>query len=59
MAENQNAVETLFMAALEIQSDVERKKYLEEKCGDDIRLRDQVESLLAANSEMSEFLQSL
>src|SRR5690242_20512734 len=41
--------ETLFAAALQKSSAAERQAYLKEACGGDLRLRERVEQLLAAD----------
>ena len=38
----------IFAAALELQTDDERRKFLDEACGDEQQLRDRVEALLLA-----------
>ena len=56
MTENQKAIETIFMAALEIESESERNAFLNAQCAGNPELRQRIESLLAANQEMSGFL---
>jgi serine/threonine protein kinase/Tfp pilus assembly protein PilF len=48
----------LFLKALELRSDDERQKYLDEACIGDGALRDDVESLLEANARAGSFLES-
>jgi serine/threonine protein kinase/tetratricopeptide (TPR) repeat protein len=50
-------IETLFHAARDRVAGPERQAYLDGACGDDAELRDQVEGLLAAHEEASDFLE--
>jgi serine/threonine-protein kinase len=58
MSEPNSKTESLFSAALAIESPEERAKYLAEACGPDQRLRAQVEELLAAYPKVERFLES-
>jgi hypothetical protein len=51
-------VESLFSAALEKRTPVERSAYLREACGPDEELRQGVERLLAAHPQMGNFMES-
>jgi len=48
--------EAIFNAALQLEDCVEREKYLAEACGDDIKLRADVEALLKAHNVEDNFL---
>ena len=48
--------EELFEAALQFTDPAERAAYLQHVCGDDLQLRQQVESLLAAHAEVGTFI---
>ncbi len=56
MSENSPDLETIFLGALEKESPKERRAYLDKMCGQDDALRRQVEELLYANADMSNFL---
>ena len=56
MGENHNRVESIFGAALEIDSPELRQAFLDENCGDDLEIKKQIESLLEANEEIGSFL---
>ena len=56
MNEQPPSPETLLAAALEISGAAERRAYLDRACGGDVALRQEVESLLAANSAAGDFL---
>src|SRR5690242_20684617 len=49
----------IFLRALEIVSPEARRAFLDEACRADRRLREEVESLLAANGQAGSFLESL
>lgn len=49
-------IETLFLEALEKDTVEDRAAYLNEKCGSDVELRKQVETLLAANAQLDGFM---
>ena len=51
-------LQSVFAAALELISPTERARYLAEACGDDQKLRAEVESLLAAHTDAGSFLVS-
>ncbi|UCG15197.1 MAG: hypothetical protein JSV19_07855, partial [Phycisphaerales bacterium] len=48
----------LFLQALEIQSGVARRGFLDESCGADAELRRRVEALLVASEQAGSFLES-
>ncbi len=52
------SLETIFFTALEKGSPAECAAYLEEACGEDRALRKKIERMLAAQSEVSSFLES-
>lgn len=56
MSNRNQDVETVFLAALKIDSAAEREQYLRDQCGDNLSLRQQVEELLVANANMGAFL---
>jgi serine/threonine protein kinase/tetratricopeptide (TPR) repeat protein len=58
MSSNPSPLEEIFFAALEKSSAQERTSYLEEACAGDADLRRQVEKMLAAQTQLSGFLES-
>jgi eukaryotic-like serine/threonine-protein kinase len=58
MAQAQSSVKSLFDAAVEIESTVERGAYLDQACGDDRELRRKVDALLLAYLNAGSFLES-
>jgi formylglycine-generating enzyme required for sulfatase activity/serine/threonine protein kinase len=54
---NAAAVEALFFAALEKETEAERAAYLDSACGGDGELRGQVEKMLKAHPRVGDFLQ--
>jgi len=52
-----NHLETVFFAALEIQSPEARTAYLGEACGGDADLRERVEQMLAIQSKVGSFME--
>jgi eukaryotic-like serine/threonine-protein kinase len=58
MAQEQSSVKSLFDAAVEIESTVERGAYLDQACGDDRELRRKVDALLLAYLNAGSFLES-
>ncbi|HEV3448576.1 MAG TPA: serine/threonine-protein kinase, partial [Gemmataceae bacterium] len=52
-------VKSIFGKAVDMQSPAERAAYLDEACGDDPRLRDEVESLLKAGKDARVFFEGL
>lgn len=56
MSEQVRNLESIFSEALEIRSPGGRRAYLDEMCGQATSLRSEVEELLAANEEMTRFL---
>src|SRR5438105_3304041 len=58
MSESNPKTESLFAAALAMESPEERAKYLDQACGTDQPLRAQVEELLAAYPKVEWFLES-
>lgn len=48
----------LFLRALEIQADDQRRAFLDEECAADARLRSQAEALLDAHERAGNFLES-
>ncbi|HEX4946561.1 MAG TPA: serine/threonine-protein kinase [Blastocatellia bacterium] len=55
--ERYRQVKALFQAVLDVESPV-RATYLQEACGDDAELRQEVESLLASHDEAGEFIET-
>ncbi|MFO1043477.1 MAG: protein kinase [Planctomycetaceae bacterium] len=58
MSDSKSNLDSLFLAALELESADERRAFLEKACGDDLSLKDEVERLLKSNSEAGSFLQT-
>src|SRR5262249_48629347 len=58
MDQDQRRVDSIFLAALERGTAEERAAYLDQTCGADHELRQRVERLLAAQSKVSQFLES-
>src|SRR5262245_34326700 len=56
MAEWNSRANDVFLGAAEVASPAERRLFLDRHCGDDVRLRAQVESLLAASEKVGGFL---
>src|SRR5262245_2739598 len=56
MAEWNARANDVFLAAAEVESPAERRRFLDQHCGDDAGLRAQVESLLAASAKAGSFL---
>src|SRR5262245_6034268 len=56
MAEWNSRANDVFLGAAEVESPAERRLFLDQQCGDDVRLRAQVESLLAASAKVGSFL---
>src|SRR5215475_11796621 len=56
MAEWNAKANDVFLAAAEVESPAERQLFLDQHCGNDARLRAQVESLLAASAKVGSFL---
>jgi hypothetical protein len=52
MAEWNAKANEVFLAAAEVESPAERQQFLDQQCGNDARLRAQVESLLAASAKV-------
>ena len=59
MGTNAADVKSIFGKAMDLQSPAERAAYLDEACGDNARLRDEVESLLKAGQEARGFFEAL
>jgi serine/threonine-protein kinase len=59
MGTNATDVKSIFGKAMELQSPAERAAYLDEACGGDPLLREEVESLLRAGQEASGFFKGL
>lgn len=57
MADKAPNLDSLFMAALEINAPQERAAYLDRTCGDHPELRAKVEQMLAVHGEMGSFLE--
>lgn len=57
---NQNAKDlpSLFLAALELDSEPTREKFVEESCGDNLELKQQLRALLSAHQQVGGFLSS-
>ena len=51
-----NDVETIFAAALEIAESSALGNFLDQQCGDDSQLRQEIEELLSAHGELGDFL---
>jgi serine/threonine protein kinase/tetratricopeptide (TPR) repeat protein len=56
MAEWNSKANDVFLRAVEIESAADRRLFLDQQCGDDVSLRSQVESLLAASAKVGSFL---
>ena len=56
MAEWNSKANDVFLEAAEVESPAERRLFLDQQCGDDVGLRAQVESLLAASAKVGSFL---
>src|SRR5262249_3615543 len=56
MAEWNSRANDVFLAAAEVESPAERRRFLDQECGDDAGLRAQVESLLTASAKVGSFL---
>ncbi len=56
MVPNHDRIESILMAALEIESDIDRRAYLRQTCGDDTELRLQVEQLISNHFQAGSFL---
>lgn len=56
MTDDQPDVESLFLEALRLKTEIERQKFLESKCGDDSEMLAHVNSLLEANAAMGSFM---
>ena len=56
MAEWNSRANEVFLEAAEIESPAERRRFLDQQCGDDMGLRAQVEALLAASAQVGSFL---
>lgn len=57
MTTDKSRIETIFFAAIEVQSPEELTAYLNEACGDDASLRQRVDALLHARPKLGSFLQ--
>ena len=57
MAKWDAAANAIFLQALEFESSEQRRAYLDNACADDAELRAEVESLLAARSQVGTFLE--
>jgi len=56
MIEQSLPEESIFLQALEIPSTIDRAAYLERACGENLRLRSEVDALLRANRQTGDFL---
>ena len=56
MSKDKSELETIFLEALDFVSGSERAGFLDRRCGNNAQLRAQVEELLKANADMSQFL---
>src|SRR5262249_22583262 len=56
MAEWNSKANEVFLAAAEVESPAERRRFLDQHCGDGAGLRAQVGSLLAASAKVGSFL---
>lgn len=57
MEESSRNLDSLFLAALEIESPEQRSAYLDDACGLDLQLRREVERLLESNQNVGSFLE--
>ena len=57
MSDDHPDLDTLFLAALEIESLENRASYLAQRCGDNLSLRNEVEQLLRCHEQAGSFLQ--
>ena len=56
MTEKQHQLDSLFLSALEIESQSERIAFLDESCAEDPQLRTQVDGLLRSHEQVGSFL---
>ncbi len=59
MSRPERSNKSLFLAAIEIESDSERAAFLRQACGDNDQLREEIESLLDAHSDPPEVLKQM
>ena len=57
MSDQKRNLDSLFEAAVEIESLTERAAFLDRSCGDDAELREQIDQLLASNEQAESFLE--
>ncbi|MDA0921596.1 MAG: serine/threonine-protein kinase [Planctomycetota bacterium] len=57
MSDQKPNLDSLFEAAVEIESLTERAAFLDRSCGDDAELREQIDQLLASNEQAESFLE--
>ena len=57
MSEDKPNLDSLFLAASEIESKAERDAFLADACGDDLDLRQQIEQLLQSDQHAGSFLE--
>src|SRR5690349_19075076 len=53
-----NSIACIYWDALQLASEAERQAYLDQACGDDVRLRQKIEQLLEVRSPAEDFLES-
>ena len=58
MSVSENQAKTIFLAALEIDSQTERGAFIDARCGDDVSLLQAVERLLLRHDDVGSFLES-
>ena len=56
MADKMPDIHAIFNEAIELESEAERSRYLDEACHGDAQLKGRVEGLLCAHSEAGSFL---
>jgi serine/threonine protein kinase len=55
MASDKQEIQAIFSEAIELVSDEDRRRYLDQACGDDLQMRARAEALLHAHSEAGGF----
>ena len=55
----ENSRDTIFLAAIEIEDSAARARYLEEACGEDAKLRSEIERLISAHEAGGSILDGL
>ncbi len=59
MSRSKPSNKSLFLAAIDIESDAERAAFLQEACGDNNQLQEEIESLLDAHGNPPEVLKRI